>query len=122
MIKAEELAHYTGSEHFYLYGGKLVVTDGVRYLIDNGCAWLIDIIASVRGLPSIKTEEKEFWTLKVDLDAHTAVITATDGDKGDGPIQLYRQVINYTDFPLKELKLYVIEEGAYKVVMLPTEY
>lgn len=122
MIKIEELAHYTGSEHFYLYGGKLVVTDGVRYLIDNGCAWLIDIIASVRGLLAFEAEDFEAWTLTVDLETHAANVIATDGDKGDGPVTLYRQDIEYTDCPVKELKLYVSRQGNRKTVMLNTEY
>jgi hypothetical protein len=122
MIKSEELAHYTGSEHFYRYSEHLVVTDGVRYLIDNGCAWLIDIIASVRGLLAFETEDFEAWTLTVDLEAHTAKVIATDGDKGDGPVTLYGQDIEYTDCPVKELKLYVSRQGNRKTVMLNTEY
>lgn len=121
-ITQANLSQFTGTVNYTRFMGNLLLTDGVMFLVKNRAGWILDIIVSVRCLPSIKAEEKEFWTLKVDLDAHTAVITATDGDKGDGPIQLYRQVIDYTDFPLKELKLYVIEEGPYKVVMLPTEY
>lgn len=122
MIKTEELAHYTGSEHFYLYGGKLVVTDGVRYLIDNGCAWLIDIITSVRGLLAFEAEDFEAWTLTVDLETHAANVIATDGDKGNGPVTLYRQDIEYTDCPVRELQLYVSRQGNRKTVMLNTEY
>lgn len=121
-ITQANLSQFTGTVNYTRFMGNLLLTDGVMFLVKNRAGWILDIIASVRGLPSIKVEEKEFWTLKVDLEQHSAVITATDGDKGDGPIQLYRQVINYTDFPLKELKLYVIEDGPYKVVMLPTEY
>lgn len=121
-ITKANLSQFTGTVNYTRFMGNLLLTDGVMFLVKNRAGWILDIIASVRGLPSIKAEEKEFWTLTVDLDSHTAVITATDGDKGDGPIQLYRQVIEYTDFPLKELKLYVIEDGPYKVVMLPTEY
>ncbi|MCP1240897.1 hypothetical protein NKW44_14640 [Acetobacter lovaniensis] len=121
-ITQANLSQFTGTVNYTRFMGNLLLTDGVMFLAKNGAGWILDIIASVRRLSSIKAEEKEFWTLKVDLDSHTAVITATDGDKGDGPIQLYHQVIDYTDFPLKELKLYVIEEGPYKVVMLPTEY
>lgn len=122
MIKLNELAQYTGSEHFYLYNGNLVVTDGIRYLMDNGCAWLIDIIVSVRGLPAIQAEDFEAWTLKVDLETHTAKVIATDGDKGDGAVTLYRQEIEYTDCPVKELKLFVSREGHRKTIMLNSEY
>ena len=121
-ITQANLSQFTGTVNYTRFMGNLLLTDGVMFLVKNGAGWILDIIASVRCLPKIRNEEKEFWTLKVDLEQHSAVITATDGDKGDGPIQLYRQVIEYTDFPLKELKLYVIEDGPYKVVMLPTEY
>lgn len=121
-ITQANLSQFTGTVNYTRFMGNLLLTDGVMFLVKNRAGWILDIIASVRFLPKIRNEEKEFWTLKVDLEQHSAVITATDGDKGDGPIQLYRQVIEYTDFPLKELKLYVIEDGPYKVVMLPTEY
>lgn len=121
-ITQANLSQFTGTVNYTRFMGNLLLTDGVMFLVKNRAGWILDIIVSVRCLPKIRNEEKEFWTLKVDLEQHSAVITATDGDKGDGPIQLYHQVIEYTDFPLQELKLYVIEDGPYKVVMLPTEY
>ncbi|WP_331711315.1 DUF6876 family protein [Acetobacter malorum] len=48
----------------------------------------------------------------------------TDGDKtGDGEVELYRQDIPYTDFPLKEAKLFAFSEpGIGRIVLLPSEY
>ena len=121
-ITQQNLAQFTGTTVYYRYMPSFLLTEGIKYLMDNGAGWLIDIIASVRALPSIKAEEKEFWTLNVDLEAHTAEVICTDGDKGDGPIELYRQKIDFTDFPMKQIKLYVIQDGNKKVCMVPSEY
>lgn len=121
-ITTANLRQFTGTSKWYRYMPGFLLTDGSKYLMDNGAAWLIDIIASARAIPKVQAEEKEFWTLTVDLEAHTAEIVCTDGDKGDGPIELYRQKIPYTDFPLKEVKLYVIEDGNKKVCMVPSEW
>jgi hypothetical protein len=70
--------------------------------------------------PVNKTVEKEFWTSNVDLETHTKEIVCTDGDKGDGLIEPYPQKIEFTDFPIKQIKLYVIEGGENKIFMVPS--
>ena len=112
---------FTGTERWYRYSPGLLVTDGVKFLIDNGAAWVVDIIASARTIRAVRDEEKEFWKLTVS-DDHTAKIICTDGDKGNGPVTLFKQDIPFTDFPMKLLHLYVISDNKTKVIMLPSEY
>ena len=96
----------------------VVLTDGAKYLADEcGAYWFMDMIAS--HLPSLPPEEN--WAI--------AILTVDDG-KGlftlanDSPAtKIYAmQGINYTDFPLDEVKLYVIREGDEWVILLPSEY
>ena len=70
-------------------------------------------------LPVNKTVEKEFWTSNVDIETHTKEIVCTGGDKGDGFIESYPQKIEFTDFPIKQIKFYVIEGGENKILMVP---
>lgn len=107
--------------------GKLLFTPGVKYLIENagnGAFWLLDILGSYQAHKKITGNEDlramQFWTLTVDLQKKTAVIVCTDGN--DGPPAI-KQEIEYTDFPLEEMKLYVCDNGdGTRTVMLPSEY
>ncbi|ARW11806.1 MULTISPECIES: DUF6876 family protein [Acetobacter] len=123
-ITSSALAGFTGTVRYYRWHSGLLLTDGAHYLAANGAAWLIDVLASVQYLPAMRAEERQFWTLQVDLEKHAAVVVCTDGDKtGEGEIELYRQEIPYTDFPLNEAKLFAFREpGMGRVVLLPSEY
>ena len=124
-ISRSALAGFTGTCNYYRWMGGLVLTDGVHYLARNGAAWLIDIVASVRGIAAIQREPAEFWTLTVHSQTSRGTIVCTDGGKGENgeAVELYRQDIPFTDFPLSELSLYVILDHALgKVVLLPSEY
>lgn len=123
-ITSSALAGFTGTVRYYRWHSGLLLTDGAHYLAANGAAWLIDILASVQHMPTMREEDRQFWTLKVDLEKHAAVVVCTDGDKtGEGEIELYRQEIPYTDFPLNEAKLFAFREpGMGRVVLLPSEY
>lgn len=52
------------------------------------------------------------------------MVVCTDGGKGLQPErELYRQEIEYTDFPLTEIKLFAFRDaGLGRVVLLPSEY
>jgi hypothetical protein len=102
-------------------------TDGIEYLAKNAKAyWLIDAIVSYQTKPRIAREQFQVWTLQTDTEKHIASLLCTDGDKGDGPKELARQVITYTDFPLPFITLY-LENGSldgehiHKILMLPSE-
>lgn len=123
-INRNDLAQFTGTTQYYRWLGGLVLTDGAHFLASNGAAWLLDVLASVQSLPSMRAEERQFWTLSVDLEQHRGVIVCTDGGKGlQREQEIYRQDIEYTDFPLTEIKLFAFREaGVGRVVLLPSEY
>jgi hypothetical protein len=123
MLSAVELTEglnrfYNGTERLHkLALGNIVFTDGVRYLAENAESfWLINIIASVRNEPDLRQEQIKLWKLSV--NGTRGVVVCTDGDKGTGTVELYRQEISLTDFPLAEIELLQVDN----VVMLPSEY
>jgi len=111
-----ELNDFHGTEHYHKSSfGKLKLTDGINYLRNKvNCFWLIDIIESVQHLKKIK-ENSEFLVWKIEVkDNKFKVNVKTDTNE---PI-LYEQEGEYTDFPLKELEFYQIND----VVLLKGEY
>ena len=112
-ITSAELDQFTGTEQYYKYLAGLKLTDGVKFLADKGCYWIIDIIASYQYKHADKTFQ--VWKLTVDLEKHKGKITMAE----DSEIPfLVTQNIPYTDFNLPELELWV-ESG---VVLLPSEH
>lgn len=106
-----DLDQFIGTENHYPHSMRqLVYTDGVKYMADAGGAfWLIDAIASYR-----RKEPFQIWELKVKPDK-SCVLTMRE-DTGQ-PTKV-RQEIPYTDFPLENIKLYLIDY----VLLLPSEY
>lgn len=110
----EDLAHFHGTEHWYRNFTGLLYTDGVQYLAEKAKAyWLIDLVGSYQ--PTHRHVPFQFWELDVQLEERKGVIKMSE-DLG-API-LVSQEIPYTDFPLKEIKLYCIDN----VLLLPSEY
>lgn len=103
----------------YTFG--ILLTDGVKWLCDNAeCYWLVDAIGSWQLDKRVKNDEMlrgfQFWTLKVDKTNNTAkLILERDTDN-----VAIVQDIEYTDFPLDEIKLYYSPQD--KVLLLPSEY
>lgn len=121
MLTATDLNHFTGTEKYYRYLAGLKLTDGVKYLAEEAKAyWLLDIIASYQTKPSIRKEHFQVWELKLSLDnaatgKHAAVVTMkTDTNN---PL-LVKQEIDYTDFPLDSITLWLIDG----VILLTSEY
>lgn len=115
-LNESDLAHFTGSENWFQHWlGKLVFTDGAKHVADTaGAYWLLDEIAIHQARPRVRAEEFQVWTLKVDLEKRKAVLNCGDGD---GHI-VFSKRIEYTDFPLPEIKLYY----ANGTLLLPSEY
>ena len=120
VLTKESLAQFTGSEQWFRhhFNRSITYTEGVQYMAQAGGAyWLIDEIAlrqnqKVRNHPfRIGQVEFQQWTLKV--KNNSAVLTLDDGD---GNV-LYTKRIEFTDFPLDEIKLWVEN----KVIYLPSE-
>lgn len=117
-IDLSDLKHFTGTSVYYKHWrGQLVMTDGVKYLCDNGHAWFIDIIDSVQHKLKLKRDDMQFWQLNVKEghDVGEAVCKVSDEEGEAYPI--YIQSFPTTS-PLNGLRVWV----KYNVMMLPSEY
>jgi len=107
-----KLSYHCGTENWWRHWIKpFTYTDGVKDMAEM-CEsyWLLDAIFSYR-----RNEPFQVWELKVDLEKSKAVLTMrTDSNK---PI-LVQQKIPFTDFPLDEMKLWLVNG----VLILPSEY
>ncbi|PIQ23106.1 hypothetical protein COW36_03525 [bacterium (Candidatus Blackallbacteria) CG17_big_fil_post_rev_8_21_14_2_50_48_46] len=93
----------------------VIITDGVKFLCEQTrCFWLIDCIFSYQTLEQIAKEPFQVIDLTVDLEKQTGLIVVTDGNE----IELTRQDLEYTDFPLANIRLYYTDQ----TVLLPREY
>ena len=109
------LRNFTGSENWYRQPlfKNFTNTDGVQFLAETAEAhWLIDLILSSQYIAAVKAEPFQCWTLSVKDNA--AVATCDDGN---GTV-VYTQAIEFTDFPMEEIKLWLVDS----VLMLPSEY
>lgn len=115
-LGAADLEQFSGTENWFRHWlGKCTYTDGVKYLAESaGAFWLIDEVAINQSRPKIKAEEFQVWTLKVDLEKRKATLTCDDGN---GNV-VFTKRIEFTDFPLPEVKLYFTDS----VILLPSEY
>lgn len=107
-------AHSSEVYHkFSSFPGFPVATDGAIALAEAaGCFWLLDIIGSYQ---TDKRLDPSFqvWKLEVNLEKSIAVI------RGHNDTELIiTQDIPFTDFPLEEVKLYLMDG----VILLPSEY
>lgn len=92
----------------------ITYTEGVRYVAINGGAyWLVDEIAFAQIEKKVSAEPFQTWILKVDKQ-QAASLVCEDGNNN----QVYEKLIEYTDFPLPEIKFYYTNN----VIMLPSEY
>lgn len=101
---------YGGTEQYYNHWTKSIkFTDGVKNLAESAeCYWLIDAIASYR-----RKEHFQVWKLIV-TDSKAVLTMQEDSDM---PI-IVKQKIGYTDFPLPEITLWLIDG----VLIHPNEY
>jgi hypothetical protein len=125
-----ELKHFTGSLTQYRTPFGMLYTEGVQHLIlestgvigasgqrCNGAFWLLDAITSHQPKARSACDGFQVWTLTVDGDGAGPGATLTcRADSDQEPV--ITQEIEYTDFPLASVKLYVIDN----VVLLPDEY
>lgn len=141
------LAQFSVSEDFHkssMFCAWIFHTDGIQWMANTaGAFWLIDVIVSWQTKTKVRREPFQVWKLakrekreskedrlaRLELSRPAPmewVVTCTDGDKGYGPIELCRQIIPYSDFPLDEFTLFC-ENGSLdgrttvKIIMLPNE-
>ena len=126
MKTAEEiqsvLNHCYGTEGYHRWSSLFrnhVLTDGTKLLCEMAdCYWLMDAIASYHksAMKDEMLQDIQFWTLTVN-GTEATLICERDTDN-----IAFKQTIPYTDFPLKEIKLYVsrADENLW-VILLPSE-
>lgn len=109
------LSQFIGTEKYYRITQRHLLTDGTKYLAEKAqCFWLMDAIAS--HLP--KQFHDYFAVANLKVNESRAVLTLDDGN---GNV-FASQDIEYTDFPMSEMKFYCAFDGEYWVIMLPREY
>src|ERR1035437_10267384 len=97
---------------------KVNYSSGLKTVFENGeCYWLLtDILAHIKANPlyaaACAADEEfdfmNFWTLKVDLEAKTAVLTC---QKDSGLPAIITQTYKHTDFCLPTLTIYSGNDG-----------
>jgi hypothetical protein len=80
----------------------------------GGAYWLLDAIAIAQHFEkNVAAEGFQVWKLKVNED-RTASLVCDDGNHNI----VYTQHIEFTDFPMDEIKLYFTDN----TILLPSEY
>ena len=107
-------AQGTGSYHrFSPIPNFPVATDGVIAMAEAAeCFWLLDIIGSYQTDRNLDPGF-QVWKLEVNTEENSGVVHGYNDTE-----LIITQDIPFTDFPLEEVKLYLI--GG--VILLPSEY
>ncbi len=110
-----EIFQFHGTSKYWKHWTNLLVyTDGVKHLAERAEAyWLIDAIASYQTVPKVRRTWFQFWFLTTENQQGLLEMVE---DEGVPP--MVSQKIEYTDFPISKIHLYLTE----KVLMLPNEY
>jgi hypothetical protein len=113
------LRQFTGTEryHKHLFPGKspILLTDGCDFIRQKCNAyWLFDAILSYQCEKILRCKKFQIWQLKQSRKDLSWVLTCIE-DTNQKP--LISQIIEFSDFPLEYIKLYVIDG----VVLLPSE-
>jgi hypothetical protein len=115
-LTESDLLQFIGTTQWYRHPlvRAVTYTDGAHYVAEHGGAyWLIDIIATTQLDRAVRKQPFQVWKLTVKAD-RTGTVTCDDGNGK----QVYRQELEFTDFPLPEISFYFTDN----VIMLPTEY
>ncbi len=113
-----ETFHGTSEYHKHLFPGKspIILTDGCKFIRDQCKAyWLFDAILSYQGDHRLDGINFQIWELRQQKKDLTWQLTCRE-DKGKRT--LINQSIEFSDFPLDYIKLWLID----KVALLPSEY
>ena len=107
------LSQCIGTEKYHynsFVGKRIVYTDGCKFLFEAAEAyWLFTAIASYH-----RKEPFQLWELKVNEDKSATLTMKEDSEQPN----IVEQHIVFTDFPLQEIKLYLIDG----ILLLPSEY
>jgi hypothetical protein len=112
-----QLGQYVGTIEYHRHWSRLLVlTDGAKFLADEAHAhWLMDLIASWQpvALRDPALREFQLWEVFVRDDQSADVICSRDSED-----EAFRQKVEWTDFPLEYVRLYVEN----RVILLPSEH
>jgi hypothetical protein len=114
-LELKALECFCGTQEYHNVLGANV-TDGVRYIMENGYSWFVtDSIVIIKMKPKLYREAGNFLQVKLTRTPETerAVITIDDGNEKI----LHTQKIEYTNAK-RDLKLFFIDG----VLMLAGEY
>jgi hypothetical protein len=116
-LELKSLEHFIGTQNYYNVMG-VNVTDGIKYIMDNGYSWFVtDAVAVIKAHKGVKKylAEDDFLCiqLKVNKEEMKAKMVI---DNGDGKV-LYTQKYDFTDAK-RDLKLFYTGN----VLMLASEY
>lgn len=110
------LHSFTGTTEHHRHSSGMRFTDGVKFLVENAEAyWLLDVIASwqPQALRDEWLQHFQLWELFVRADRTATIVCSRDSED-----EACRWEIEYTDFPLEYVKLYVES----RVILLPSEH
>lgn len=111
------LSQFIGTEHYYRLLPTIVVTDGLKYLMDEAdCYWLAQLYGL--QLVSVDFNQNPFTVLKFTRKGEGGIVNIEDGNGN----LLVQQRLDYTDFPLDAYSLYACWNGEVWVGMLTGEY
>jgi hypothetical protein len=109
------LSQFIGTEKYYRITPRHLLTDGTKYLAEHAeCFWLMTAVAS--HLPA--HYDDHFAVARLVVTGTSATLTLDDGND----FVFANQAIEFTDFPLSEIKLYCCYDGESWAIMLPSEY
>jgi hypothetical protein len=113
------LRQFSGTEkyHKHLFPGKspILLTDGCDFIRQKCNAfWLFDAILSYQCEKVLKGVNFQLWELRQSKKDLSWLLTCKE-DSNQKPI--ISQVIEFSDFPLEYIKLYVIDG----IALLPSE-
>jgi len=111
-LELKALNGFIGTQNYWRHMG-VNLTDGVKYIMDNGYAWFVtDTIIAIAKTHNLLIQP--FLTINLKLTGNnTADLIIEDGDYNE----LYRQHYEFTDAK-RELKLFFTDN----VLMLNSEY
>ena len=112
----EVMSMMTGTENYHKFSdipSYPVATDGVITLAEMAdCYWLLEIIGSYQSNRNLDSAF-QVWKMEVDRENNSAVVYGCNDME-----VIVKQDIPLTDFPLSEIKIFLIDG----IILLPSEY
>jgi hypothetical protein len=107
----DTLPYFSGTTQWFRHPIGFIYTDGVMYVAESCQSfWLLDLVGSVQYL----LKDEPFQVIKLTVKDDQGMVVIEDGNDR----QVYKQEIEFTDFPLDSIELWLVEG----VLMLPSEY